>query len=205
MILLGRISKRRVNNSTVLPSAVAALILISTLGDQLWQMAELRAAVSLPLHLCDLAGLLAAYGVLTSARWAVVTVMYWTLLATGQSFITPTVIYDFPHGKFLTYWFQHVAPLWGVCYSVFGTGIRPDWKSYQINVVLTTLWMVTAALINYALGTNYGMLRRPPRDAWTMLDVLGPWPTYIGVVLGMYFAASALITFLFEERQSAEN
>jgi hypothetical integral membrane protein (TIGR02206 family) len=92
---------------------------------------------------------------------------------------------DFPNYQFLAFWAIHLVVVWAAIYLTWGRGMRPDWRSYRIAVVVTVVWASVTFTFNTIAGTNYGFLNRKPSTA-SLLDVLGPWPVYI-------FTATVLI------------
>ncbi|MGH3672893.1 MAG: TIGR02206 family membrane protein, partial [Pseudonocardiaceae bacterium] len=68
--------------------------------------------------------------------------------------------------------------VWAAIYLTWGVGLRPDWSSYRVAVLVTISWGVVMFGLNQVAGTNYGFLTAKPTVA-SLLDVLGPWPWYL--------------------------
>lgn len=151
-----------------------------------------RLETSLPLQLCDVAWVTAAIALWTGRRLPVTLVQYWGLTLTTQALITPWLHEDYPDPKFWLFWFMHLAIVWTAVVLTWGLGVRPDWRDYRRAVVATVSWMTGVLAINLVLGTNYGFVNAKP--AGSVLDLLGPWPAYLGVEIALVAAIWALMT-----------
>ena len=146
--------------------------------------------VSLPLHLTD-AVTLAAVGALWSPRPLLVEVVYfWALTASLQAVLTPDLGQAFPDVFYFTYFATHSGAVVGACLLVFGCRLLPRrgavWRVYGLTAAFAAL----AAIANLLTGGNYMFLREKPEQA-SLLDLMGPWPWYIGAG-----AALGLVMFL---------
>jgi hypothetical integral membrane protein (TIGR02206 family) len=149
---------------------------------------------TLPLALCDLAWMAAAYALWTRRHWAVALTYYWGLTLTTQAVITPDLSADFPDPVFLLFWGLHLLVVWAAVYLTWGLGLAPDWRSYRTTVAVTGGWAVTVFLFNLAAGTNYGYLNAKPPTA-SILDLLGPWPWYVVAEIAIVAVVWALVTW----------
>jgi len=146
---------------------------------------------SVPLQLCDLAELTAAYALWSQRKWAATLGYYWGLPLSSQALITPDLSApDFPGHSFLTFFALHLLVVWAAIYLTWGRGIHPDWRSYRFAVVTTLLWGAFTFVFNRIAGTDYGFLNGKPLNP-SMLDFLGPWPYYVleeVVIVGVVWA-----------------
>lgn len=133
---------------------------------------------TLPLQLCDLAWMAAAYALWTHRRWAVALTYYWGLTLTPQAVITPDLAAEFPDPVFLLFWAMHLLVVWAAVYLTWGLRLSPDWGSYRIAVAGTAAWAVSVFGFNRLADTNYGYLNAKPSSA-SILDLLGDWPWYV--------------------------
>jgi|SRR5690625_14500 len=134
---------------------------------------------SLPLHYSDALRLITAIALLTRAGWAIAVCYFWGLTLNLQSIITPDLNYfDYPVLEFVIYWFLHIVAFVVPILFIWGLGYRPTWRSYGITFLVTVLWAVIAIITNAVTGANYGYLSRAPEGP-SILDALGPWPTYM--------------------------
>lgn len=149
---------------------------------------------TLPLHICDLAWVAAAWALWTRNPTACALTYYWGLLLTPQAILTPTLDHDFPDPKFVAYWGTHLLIVYAAVFLTWGLRIRPRWAGYRAAVAATAAWAVAVYSFNVVVGTNYGYLNHKPGTT-TLLDVLGPWPWYVLAEIGLIAAAWALMTW----------
>jgi hypothetical integral membrane protein (TIGR02206 family) len=150
---------------------------------------------SLPLQLCDLSSLAAVWALWSYSSTAFALTYFWGLTLTSQAFISPELHGpDFPSLLFLSFFGIHSLAPWAAIYLTWGVGLRPDWRSYRVAVLVTLGWGVAMFVFNRQEGTNYGFLNAKPLVA-SLLDVLGPWPWYLLSELVVGAAAWALITW----------
>ncbi len=149
--------------------------------------------VTLPLHLCDLAWVAAAFALWTHHPYPVALTYLWGLVLTVQAIITPSLNEDFAHPRYFAFWALHVLIVWAAVYLVFGLGLSLRWSDYGAVVATTAVWLVATYSFNLAAGTNYGYLMRKPDGS--ILDLLGPWPWYVLVEIGLVASVWALLTW----------
>jgi hypothetical integral membrane protein (TIGR02206 family) len=149
---------------------------------------------SLPLQLCDLAWVAAAWALWTRRPLAVALTYFWGLTLTVQGIITPSLAEAFPDPRFLTFWGMHLLVVWSALYLTLGLGLGPRWRDYRDGVAVTAVWAVVVYLLDLALDVNYGYLVHKPRSA-SLLDPLGPWPVYLVAGMAVLLAGWALMTW----------
>lgn len=151
--------------------------------------------ISLPVHLSDLAWMVAVIALWTRAHWATALTYYWGLTLNPQAILTPALDSpDFPHIDFIDLWVQHILVLWAALYLIWGRGGSVHWGSYRLAMVVTVTWALVAFALNSRLGTNYGFLNGKP-DHPSILDLFGPWPWYLLVEFLIIAVVWALITW----------
>ena len=161
---------------------------------------EWTARVNLPLHLTDAVTLVAIAALWRPQIALLVELLYfWALAASLQAVLTPDLGSAFPDPLFLTYFATHAGAVAAACMLVLGTGRAPR-AGAVLRVYAATLgFAVLAGLGTVLTGGNYMYLRRKPSNA-SLLDVMGPWPTYIlaaaalGLLLFMALAMAARVT-----------
>ncbi|MFA7510246.1 TIGR02206 family membrane protein [Mycolicibacterium sp. jd] len=150
---------------------------------------------SVPLHLTDLATLVAAYALWSQRQWAFALTYYWGLVLSLQALISPVLTGpDFPHYQFLGFWAIHLLVVWAAIYLTWGRRMRPTWRSYRLALTVTAVWATITIAFNSIAGTNYGFLNRKPANA-SLLDLMGPWPVYLLVGFTLVAAVWALMTW----------
>ncbi|HEY3015366.1 MAG TPA: TIGR02206 family membrane protein [Nocardioides sp.] len=155
--------------------------------------------VSLPLQLCDLAWVVAAYALWTRRPTAVAVTYYWGLVLSSQGLVTPSLSHSFPDPRFVAFWGMHLLIVWSAIFLTWGLGIRPTWSGYARTVGITVVWAVLVFAFNTYAGTNYGYVNHKPQAA-SVLDLLGPWPSYVGLEVLLVSAVWALMTWPWQRR-----
>ncbi|MGY2032398.1 YwaF family protein [Nocardia gipuzkoensis] len=159
---------------------------------------------SVPLRLTDLATMVAAYALWSHRRWAYALTYYWCLTLSTQALVSPALDGpDFPHPEFLAFWAIHLVVVWAAIYLTWGIGMRPDWRSYWLAVIVTVVWVAVTFVFNSIAGTNYGFVNGKPATP-SLLDVLGPWPWYLVTVAVLLLAVWASMTWPWTRRSRAE-
>jgi hypothetical integral membrane protein (TIGR02206 family) len=149
---------------------------------------------SLPLQICDIAGIIAIYALWTERRWAFGLVYYWGLSATLLAMVTPDLRHGFPHFSFLLFYVGHGAVVVAAIYLCWGVGLRPDWRLYRMTVVVTIAYAIGIFVVNTILDTNFFCINRKPPPG-TMLDYFGPYPMHIAVCTLIALSAWAALTW----------
>lgn len=210
-MLLVIVGRRQTEAQARLLSRVLAVLLIAAfLVALVYKLIQPTIDTSVPLQLCDLAELAAAYALWSRRHWAFVLTYYWGLVLSSQALITPDIgtpregAPDFPHHLFVTFFTLHVLVVWAAIYLTWGRGMRPRWRDYRFAVVATLAWVAVTLAFNAITGANYGYLNRKPPTA-SVLDVLGPWPVYLAVEVAIVLIVWALMTWPWERmRRSCE-
>ncbi|WP_299050201.1 TIGR02206 family membrane protein [uncultured Nocardioides sp.] len=154
---------------------------------------------TLPIQLCDLASFVSVWALWSHRRRAVALTYLWGIPLTTQAILTPDLVTAFPHPVFLLFWVMHIGIVWAAVYLSLGRGLGPSWRDYRMAVAVTAAWAVSVYGLNVALGTNYGFLNAKPAGG-SVLDLLGPWPTYVVAEIVIICAVWALMTWPFARR-----
>ncbi|MGV0679771.1 TIGR02206 family membrane protein [Mycolicibacterium fortuitum] len=210
-VLLVIVGRRQTEAQARLLSRVLAVLLVAAfLVALVYKLIQPTIDTSVPLQLCDLAELAAAYALWSRRHWAFVLTYYWGLVLSSQALITPDIgtpregAPDFPHHLFVTFFTLHVLVVWAAIYLTWGRGMRPRWRDYRFAVIATLAWVAVTLAFNAITGANYGYLNRKPPTA-SVLDVLGPWPVYLAVEVAIVLIVWALMTWPWERmRRSCE-
>jgi len=143
--------------------------------------------VRVPLQLCDLA-LLATCWALLSPRPLIGEIAYfWGLAGSLQAVLTPDLREAFPDYWWVKFFISHCGVVLSVVYLAVTGRVTPTHRSVWTLFGLTNLYALTAGMVNWLAGTNFGYLAHKPVQP-SLLDAFGPWPYYI---IGMELAALA--------------
>ncbi|BBX93753.1 TIGR02206 family membrane protein [Mycolicibacterium boenickei] len=207
LVMIGR--RQSEAQARILSRVLAGLLVAAFLVALVYKLVDPTIDTSVPLQLCDLAELAAAYALWSQRHWAFVLTYYWGLVLSSQALITPDIgtakdgAPDFPHHLFVTFFTLHVLVVLAAIYLTWGRGMRPRWRDYRFAVIATLAWVAFTFTFNVVAGTNYGYLNRKPPTA-SVLDVLGPWPVYLLAEVVIVLIVWALMTWPWERaRQRA--
>lgn len=135
----------------------------------------------LPLHLCDVAAIVAGFALLTRHPTLCALTYFWGLAATIQALLTPNVSMGFPHLPYLMFFTHHFAIVGAALFLPIVDGWKPKRPHFRavLEVYLWSLgYLAVAMSVNRWLGTNFGFASRPPENP-SLIDYLGPWPWYL--------------------------
>jgi len=155
----------------------------------------------LPLHLCDLAVVVAVWALLRRSPTACELLYFWGLSGTLIAMLTPDVDRGFPDSHFLAFFGLHGAVAISAVVMVFGVGVRPRPGANLRAFWITNAYALLAGLIDVVTGENYLYLRTKPSQP-TILDVMGPWPWYILAADVVAFALFWVLMVPFQRRAS---
>jgi hypothetical integral membrane protein (TIGR02206 family) len=169
---------------------LAVVILLNEASWWVWNWAHGSFALSysLPLHLCDVAALIAVLALWFRTPLLVELTYFWGIAGTANGIIEPDVGEHFPTFQFLQYFIQHGAIPAAALFLVVGLRIYPrPWAVVRV-FGLTVALVLLDALANLLTNGNYFYLREPPGGS-NLLSLFGPWPRYIlgGVLLAIVF------------------
>ncbi len=198
LVWVGR--RQTESQARILGKVLGGLLFAVFLVALAYKLVQPEIDTSVPLQLCDLAELTAAYALWSQRHWAFTLSYYWGLVLSSQALITPDLgtprdgAPDFPHHLFITFFALHVLVVWAAIYLTWGRRMRPQWRDYRFAIVMTLAWAAITFVFNLIARTNYGYLNGKPPVA-SLLDVLGPWPVYLLVEVIIVLIVWALMTW----------
>jgi hypothetical integral membrane protein (TIGR02206 family) len=208
LVWIGR--RQTESQARLLGRVLAVLLLAVFVVALIYKLIRPTLDTSVPLQLCDIAELTAAYALWSQRHWAFALGYYWGLVLSSQALITPDIgtpeegAPDFPHHLFVTFFALHVLVVWAAIYLTWGRGMRPRWRDYRLAVIATLAWAAFTFTFNVLAGTNYGYLNRKPPTA-SLLDVLGPWPLYVLAETTIVVIVWALMTWPWQRTRRRSN
>lgn len=131
---------------------------------------------SLPLHLCDVAGLLAPVALLTLWRPLRAVLFFWAIGLSTQAFFTPVLREGCARTDFWLFWIGHIQIVGSAFYDVFALRYRPKFRDFAIGLAANILYFALVLPVDLALSVNYGYVGNTKPDQPTIIDKLGPWP-----------------------------
>ena len=158
-------------------------------------------AVDLPLSICNLFAFTAPLLFWNPNPKRMEVVYFAVMSGTFQAIITPDLYVGFPTYGFFKYWISHVGLVIIVIHYLLSFQLRPRAKGIFITFVWLNLYLMIIVPINLLLDANYFYLMEKPINP-SILDLFGPWPTYLLVseVLAMAFFALAYLPIMWANR-----
>jgi hypothetical integral membrane protein (TIGR02206 family) len=152
-----------------------------------WNWNGLDVAGGLPLHVCDVNGLIAPLALLMRNRWARATLYFWSFTLTLQAFIQPLLSTGPAHFPFWSFWIGHTLIMASAVYDIAIMGFRPDWRDVGRVLAVSAAYVAVVLPIDLALGVNYGFIGNPPPGIATppIIDAMGPWPQRAIIVMAL--------------------
>ena len=139
---------------------------------------------ALPMHLCDWASFAVIIALVWRGQLAYELAYLWGLAGTFQAVLTPDLAYTFPNPFFIGFFVDHCGIIVSALFLTWGLGMRPRpgavWRVWG----WTQVYVVCAGTVDFLGRANYGYLAHKPEHG-SLLDFLGPWPWYIGVLEGL--------------------
>ena len=158
----------------------AVVFVVAPLVEGTWSVQS-----SLPLALCDVALLVAAYACWRpQAQLAVELTYFWGLAGTLQAVATPDLSVGFPHLEFFEYVVGHVGIVLAALFLVVGQRRRPRPGCVPRVFAITACYTAFVGGFDWLTGSNYMFLASVPDHA-SLLSVLGPWPWYVVSAAGV--------------------
>ncbi|MBN2040995.1 MAG: TIGR02206 family membrane protein [Spirochaetes bacterium] len=192
------ISLKRINNhklNTIFRIALALILVLLEISGNLWKLyfGKWTLNTSLPLHLCGISAYLSVFMLIFRKYVSFELVYFWGLGGAVIALLTPNIDYNLPHIMFIKFFLAHNAIFLSVLYMIFIEKYRPALKSVLKTFLITNIYMMFIAVINYLTGANYLYISHKP-GGYTLLDFFGPWPYYL---ISMEFAALLIFFILY--------
>jgi hypothetical integral membrane protein (TIGR02206 family) len=150
-------------------------------------------AKTLPLQLCHLTA--AAAALLLVTRWRLLRslVYFWGLALCTQALVTPSLAEGPALYPYWFFWTTHGMIVGVAAYDLLVHGYRPRLRDYGIACAAAALYFALVLPLDIAFGWNYGFVGPDKPEVRTIVDVLGPWPQRIAVIVAIVAAAMAVL------------
>jgi hypothetical integral membrane protein (TIGR02206 family) len=188
LIALAVLHGRRVHNSNA-PGTFERTLAFANLAVWLashgyWQMpARFDAVTTLPLQMCHITSLIASLVLLTRNHKLRAVLYFWAFGLCTQALITPSLIEPPTSPVFWAFWFLHGFVMLAAIYDLAVQGFRPHWREYRIACVAAAAYVAMVLPLDLLLGANYGFLGRSKALHPSIVDLLGPWPQRLAVIV----------------------
>ena len=149
---------------------------------------------SLPLHICDLAGIAAVLALTTGPRLWRIILYYWGLGLSTQAFITPVITEGPDTFRFHLFFASHLTIIASAVYDLSARRFRPTWTDLRTITLVLLAWGAIILPLDIFTGWNYGYIGNTKPDQPTLIDRLGPWPLRLLWMFLFVEGAFALMT-----------
>ena len=160
---------------------LGVLILVNEASYYIWIAVRHQFDVSwaLPVQLCDVASVITALALWFRTQILVELTYFWGIAGTANGILTPDVSDHWPSYPYVQYFIQHGGIPCAALFLVVGLRIDPSTWAVARVYALTFGLLLVDAFVNLLTNGDYMYLRRPP-GVNNLLDLMGPWPWYIG-------------------------
>ncbi|KON88197.1 hypothetical protein AF332_16215 [Sporosarcina globispora] len=153
---------------------------------------------SLPLELCNIGLLLCILLLLTRKKIIFELLFFIAVLGATQAIVTPALTYDFPHFRFIHFFYAHMMVVWVALYFLCARKYYPTFHSVIKQIVFINLLLPAILLINNQSDGNYWFLRHKPKTP-SFFDILGPYPWYIFTLESLLVILSLIVWFILKK------
>ena len=159
-----------------------------------WQMPErFDPVTTLPLQMCHITSLIASLVLLTRNNTLRAILYFWAFALCTQAMITPGLIDPPSSLVFWSFWFLHGFVMMTAIYDIAVNGFRPTWRDYRIACIASATYVAVVLPINLVLGANYGFVGKSKPLNPSIVDLLGPWPERLLIIVPLAALAMALM------------
>ncbi len=157
----------------------------------------------LPLHLSRAAEFTSAAALWWRKPFLVELTYFWGLGAIVQALATPDIQQHFPDPAYFRFYVGHGGVLVAAVFLVVGLRIWPRPEAPYRVFAATIAFTAVAGFADFVTKGNYMFLRQKPA-AGSLLNVMGPWPWYIGagILLAIVFLAVLNAPFWLARRRA---
>ncbi|MFE8700782.1 TIGR02206 family membrane protein [Cytobacillus sp. FJAT-54145] len=156
-------------------------------GNGVWKLGR-----SMPLELCNIGLILSVVLLLTRKKVMFEILFFIAILGATQAIVTPALKYDFPHFRFIHFFYAHMMVVWVPFYFSWAKGYSLTFKSVIKLTVFINLLLPAILFINKQADGNYWFLRHKPKST-SFFDLLGPYPWYILSLEGLLIVLSLVV------------
>lgn len=183
----------------------AAALAFSVVYTLAWNWNGFDHYAGLPLHICDLCGIVAPLALLTLNRWLRATLYFWAITLTTQAFIQPTVTAGPASWVFWAFWISHSLIVACAVYDLVVLQLRPDWRDLVRVYAVSVGYFALVFPLNLWFGSNYGFVGNPsPEHAIPpFVAALGPWPQRALILAALAAAGFAVLLLPWLSRSRA--
>ncbi len=165
---------------------------------------NLEPGSSLPLHICDVAGVMAVLVMCTRARLWRIVLYYWGLGLSTQAFVTPVITEGPDTFRFHLFFASHLTIIATAVYDLAVKRFRPTWRDLGVVTLVFLAWGAVVMPLDIVMDWNYGYIGNTKPDQPTLIDKLGPWPLRVVWMFLMAEGVFAVMTGVWAVRRTKQ-
>lgn len=183
--------KERKKYQPILKWTLFTILILCEVSFHLWLIVTNQWEVGdLPLQLCSLSTFLSLYLFLKKAPKVFHLLYFIGFLPPILSMVTPDIVYQFPHFRFLKYFLHHSAIPLAVLYFILFEGYRVPGSAVLSSFIKVNIIAVPIFFLNILLDTNFFFLASPS-ESETLLSFFGS-----GIIYYINLEIAAMIVFI---------
>lgn len=149
-----------------------------------WQMpGRFDVVTTLPLQMCHITSLIASAVLLTRNETLRAVLYFWAFGLCTQALITPSLVEPPTSPVFWAFWFLHGFVMLAAIYDIVVHGFRPYWREYRIACMAAAAYVAVVLPVDLLLNANYGFLGKSTALHPSIVDLLGPWPQRLLIIV----------------------
>jgi hypothetical integral membrane protein (TIGR02206 family) len=146
-----------------------------------------------PLQLCHWVALADAI-VLAAPRRVLRAVAYFCGLALcTQAIFTPSLVEGPSQWPFWFFWATHALIVAVPAYDIAARGFRPSWDDWRVACLVAIVYVALILPVDLTTGWNYGFVGPSKPNTPSIVDVLGPWPARLAIIVAIALGAMTLL------------
>lgn len=140
---------------------------------------------ALPLHVCDIVMFVAPAALIWRWRRFRAIAYFWGLGVSSLSFVWPDLRFGPGDFQFWVFWAGHVTIVGTALYDITARGFRPNWRDWRFAAWAGLVYVAVMFPLDALLHLNYGYVGRTYVGQESPLDLLGPWPWRVPLMVLM--------------------
>ncbi|MGG3466880.1 TIGR02206 family membrane protein [Neobacillus pocheonensis] len=187
--------KKLKQHQAIIKWSLFTILLVCEISIQLYLIIVKEWEVSdLPFQVCSLSTLLALFLCLKKSQKMFNLFFFIGSLPPVLSMISPDIVHQFPHFRFIRYFLRHSAIPLAVLYFILFEGYRVPRKAILSSFLTINIIAVPIFFLNQLLGTNFFFLAGPS-ESTTILSLFGSGITYY-IILEALALIVCIITYI---------
>jgi hypothetical integral membrane protein (TIGR02206 family) len=187
--------KQLQSHQPIIKWTLFSILLLSEVSYHLWRVLTGQWEVAdLPIQVCSLSTFIALYLFFKNNKKVFNLLYFIGIIPPILSMVTPDIVYQFPHFRFLKYFIHHSAIPITVLYFILFEGYRVPRKAVLTSFLTLNIIAVPVFFLNKILDTNFFFLANPS-ETKTLLWFFGSGVKYY-VNLEIVAIVVFIITYL---------